>query len=190
MLTTFAAFIGATSGVISLWWLLRNWSLDRADVRLRVAVSSRFVPAWEQSPSSGARMLGGATKRILTITLVNHGRRDAQVDSITADLSDRTELPCTDPAQRTIVKAEMSEAIELPLDVLASEEPVVIALFARGALGQRWELHHTDFVDVQATARRLLADARREARERQLKEARSGPLGDEARAAAALKGGK
>src|ERR1017187_10250605 len=81
MLTTFAAFIGATSGVISLWWLLRNWSLDRADVRLRVAVSSRFVPAWEQSPSSGARMLGGSTKRILTITLVNHGRRDAQVDS-------------------------------------------------------------------------------------------------------------
>src|ERR1019366_1409103 len=94
------AIIGSFSGVGSIFWHVVNWRRDRLDVRLEASVSD-LGPA--PVPRLRYPLIVEEERFRIHIAVVNHGRRDVQIDAIGFEAVGGTSheslilngLPCT-----------------------------------------------------------------------------------------------
>ena len=140
-------------GLASFAWLVRNWRLDRVDVRLTAGVVTKDPTALQAIMYP---LVTNSTRDTLRLTLANHGRRDVQVREIGGTYAEGAEfvfedadgLPCT-------LREGQSESFALDLAIFKEEPSTSLqTLWARDALGRTWPLHNTEFLRVQGTARR------------------------------------
>jgi len=159
-------WIGAVSGLTSLLWQVRNWKIDRVDLRVEAMVANVIDPSATpvRRPDIREHYPTQPTERpCLCVSLSNHGRRDVHVQSIGITGSRGLPNAVFGKGVEGLPSAlKEGERKSFVLNLRPITDPRVVALWAVDGRGKELRLPKRRLQKVLSQALEVLEEERRE----------------------------